>query len=139
MASRKLSPVSPSEFPWLTFLEDVSHGRFGPRQRKIPEEVKYIFVFGTRHWHLTTKKDKQKRNRNRESRREELTCTRVRKSSLFSVACKERSRVLELTSHHHLTCVTVRALEHRQYQITCILKHHQDLLLKPSSFSKRVF
>lgn len=138
MASRKLSPVSPSEFPWLTFLEDVSHGRFGPRQRKIPEEIKYIFVFGT--WHLTTKKDKQKRrSRNRESRREELTCTRVRKSSLFSVAYTKRSRVLEHTNHHHLTCVSVRALEHRQYQITCILKHNQNLLLKPSSFSKRVF
>lgn len=58
MAIRKLSPVFPLKFLWLTFLKDVSRGRFGPRQHKIPEERKYMFVFGTWHWHLTTKKDK---------------------------------------------------------------------------------
>lgn len=66
MAIHKLSPVFPLKVLWLTFLEDVSHGRFGPRQHKIPEEIKYMFVFGT--WQLafdnqTRQIEKNKRER----------------------------------------------------------------------------
>lgn len=73
MAIHKISPVFPLKFLWLTFLEDVSHGIFGPRQHKIPGEIKYMFVFGTwQHkipeeikyvclWHMALAFDNQKR------------------------------------------------------------------------------
>lgn len=56
MAVHKLSPVFPSKFLWLTFLKDVSHGRFGPRQHKIPEEIKYVCL-----WHMALAFDNRKR------------------------------------------------------------------------------
>lgn len=42
MAIHKLSPVFPLKFLWLTFLEGVYHGRFGPRQHKKPEEKTHL-------------------------------------------------------------------------------------------------
>lgn len=42
MAIHKLSPVFPLKFLWLTSVEDVSHGRFGPRQNKRPKDIKHI-------------------------------------------------------------------------------------------------
>lgn len=41
MAIHKLSPVFPLKFLWLTSVEDVSHGRFGPRQNKRPKDIKH--------------------------------------------------------------------------------------------------
>lgn len=64
MAIHKLSPVFPLKFLWLTFLEGVYHGRFGPRQHKIPEERKYI-----RLWHLLLAyKNQKKRHKEKHMR-----------------------------------------------------------------------
>lgn len=42
MASHKLSPVFPLKFLWLISVEDVSRGRFGPRQHKRPKDIQYV-------------------------------------------------------------------------------------------------
>lgn len=57
MAIHKLSLVFPLKFLWLTFSEDVSHGRFGPRQHKIPEDIKIHVCL----WHMALAFDNQKR------------------------------------------------------------------------------
>lgn len=64
MAVHKLSPVFPLKFLWLTFLEDVYHGRFGPRQHKIPEEKKYICL-----WHMLLAFEKPNKTQRKEHER----------------------------------------------------------------------
>lgn len=63
MATHKLSPAFPLKFPWLTFLEGVYRGRFGPRQHKIPEERKYICL-----WHMLLAYENQKRHKEKNMR-----------------------------------------------------------------------
>lgn len=51
MAIHKISPVFPLKFLWLTFVEDVSHGRFGPRKHKRPREIENVCLWHMA-WHL---------------------------------------------------------------------------------------